>query len=41
MVVLKELIYNSFYFGECGALERTDFSVSTLGWCVSLTRTDF
>ena len=25
MVVLKELIYNSFYFGGCGALERTDF----------------
>ena len=25
MVVLKELIFNSFYFGRCGVLERTDF----------------
>ena len=26
MVVLKELIFNSFYFGrKCGGLERTDF----------------
>ena len=26
MVVLKELIFNSFYFGRCGGLERTDFN---------------
>ena len=25
MVVLKELILNSFYFGTGGSLERTDF----------------
>ena len=25
MVVLKDLILNSFYFGGCGGLERTDF----------------
>ena len=25
VVVLKELIFNSFYFGGCGGLERTDF----------------
>ena len=25
MVVLKELIFNSLYFGGCGGLERTDF----------------
>ena len=24
-MVLKELIFNSFYFGECGGLERTNF----------------
>ena len=24
-MVLKELIFNSFYFGRCGGLERTDF----------------
>ena len=23
-MVLKELIFNSFYFGGCGGLERTD-----------------
>ena len=26
VVVLKELILDSFYFGGCGVLERTDFS---------------
>ena len=33
MVVLKELIFNSFYFGEgCGGPERTNFlTVSTFG----------
>ena len=25
VVVLKEQIFNSFYFGGCGGLERTDF----------------
>ena len=25
VVVLKELIFNSFYFRGCGGLERTDF----------------
>ena len=25
VVVLKELILNSFYFGRCGGHERTDF----------------
>ena len=24
VVVLKELIFNSFYFGGCGGLERTE-----------------
>ena len=24
-MVLKELIFNSFYFGGCGGLERTEF----------------
>ena len=24
-MVLKELLFNSFYFGGCGDLERTDF----------------
>ena len=26
MLILKELIFHSFYFGGCGGLERTDFS---------------
>ena len=30
MVVLNELIFNSFYFGE-GVTERTFLTVSTLG----------
>ena len=25
-MVLKELIFNTFYFGVCAHLERTDFS---------------
>ena len=40
-MVLKELIFHSFYTESMCGLERTDYSVSTLGWCVSLTRTDF
>ena len=39
-MVLKELIFNSFYIGQkCGGLERTAFS--TLGGCVGPERTDF
>ena len=31
-MVLKELIFNSFYFGDCGGHERTDLLTgSTLG----------
>ena len=40
-MVLKELIFNNFYFGRMGGLERTDFKVSTLGGCGGLERTDF
>ena len=40
-VVLKELILNSFYLRGCGGLERTDFTISTLGGCGGLERTDF
>ena len=41
-MVLKELIFHSFYFGRCGGLDRTDFlTVSTLGGCGGLERTDF
>ena len=41
-MVLKELICNSFYFGGCGGLERTEFvTVSNLGGCGGLERTDF
>ena len=25
-MVLKEVIFNSFYLGGCGGLERTDFN---------------
>ena len=37
-MVLKELIFNSFYFGRgCGGHEITDIlTVSTLGGCVVL-----
>ena len=41
-MVLKELIFNSFYFGRCGCLERTDFEQFLLGGgCGGLERTDF
>ena len=30
-MVLKELIFNSFLFGRCGGLERTDFNRLYLG----------
>ena len=37
-MVLKELIFNSFYFGQVGGIfERTDFvTIGTLGGCVVL-----
>ena len=43
VVVLKELIFNSFYFWEeFGSLKIITFlTVSTLGRCGSLERTDF
>ena len=40
-MVLKELIFNSFYFGGCGGLERTDFNSFYLGGCGGLERSDF
>ena len=46
VVVLKELILNSYYCGQCGGIVRTDFEqFSTLegceGRCGGLERTDF
>ena len=42
MVVFKELIFNTFYFGQCSGLDRTDFlTLSTLGRYGNLQRTDF
>ena len=43
MVVMKELIFNSFYLWRgCGGLERTDFNNFLLvGGCVGLEGTDF
>ena len=43
VVVLKELIFNSFYLGGgCGGvLKELIFKVSTLGGCGCLERTDF
>ena len=42
-MVMKELILNSFYFGQgCGSCETTDFEqFSYLGGCGGLERTDF
>ena len=40
-MVLKELIFNSFYLGGCGGLERTDFNSFYFGRCGGLERTDF
>ena len=40
-MVLKELIFNSFFLGGCGDLERTDFNSLTLGGCDHPERTDF
>ena len=41
-MVLKELIFNSFYFWEgVVVLKELIFTVSTLGGCGVLERTDF
>ena len=40
-MVLKELIFNSFYLGRCGGLERTDFNSFYLEGCGGLERSDF
>ena len=40
-MVLKEIIFNSFYFGAVVVLKELIFTVSTLGGCGSLERTDF
>ena len=41
-MVLKELIFNSFYFGRhVVVLKELILTVSTLGGCGSLERTDF
>ena len=40
-MVLKELILNNFYVGGVVVLKELIFTVSTLGGCGSLERTDF
>ena len=40
-MVLKELILNNFYVGGVVVLNQLIFTVSTLGGCGSLERTDF
>ena len=41
-MVLKELIFHSFYFGRKWlVLKELIFTVSTLGGCGGLERTDF
>ena len=40
-MVLKELILNNFYVGGVVLLNQLIFTVSTLGGCGSLERTDF
>ena len=40
MVVLKELIFNSFYFGGVVVLKELILTVSTFGGCGGLERTD-
>ena len=40
-MVLKELIFNSFYLGGCVVLKELILTVSTLGGCGGLERTDF
>ena len=41
VVVLKEVIFNSFYFGGVVVLKELILTVSTLGGCGGLERTDF
>ena len=42
MVVLKVLIFNSFYFYRCAViLKELILTFSTLGGCGGLERTDF
>ena len=44
LVVLKELIFNSFYFqAQSGGFERTDYEQLVLqaGGCAGIERTDF
>ena len=40
-MVLKEIIFNSFYFGAVVVLKELIFTVSTVGGCDSLEVTDF
>ena len=41
-MVFKELIFNTFYFGRCGGSPKNSvLTVSTLGGCGGLQRTDF
>ena len=40
-MVLKELIFNSFYFGAVVVLKELIFTVSTVGGCDGLEVTDF
>ena len=42
VVVMKELIFNSFYFGKCAVvLKELIFNSFYLGGCGGLERTDF
>ena len=40
-MVLKEIIFNSFYFGAVVVLKELIFTVSTVGGCDGLEVTDF
>ena len=40
-MVLKELIFNSFYFGGVVVLKELNFTFSTLGGCGGLERSAF
>ena len=40
-MVLKKLILNNFYVGGLVVLTELVFTISTLGGCCSLERTDF
>ena len=42
VVVFKELIFNTFYFEEVwGSSKNSVLTLSTLGGCAGLQRTDF